>query len=72
MTGLVARREHFAYARCGMFYNGLLLPTITPVSFRCVEALTRAGEYDRSLLQRAVAMFEVRTCDALFPGLIKG
>jgi hypothetical protein len=25
----------------------------------CVEALTRAGEYERPLLQRAVAMFEV-------------
>jgi len=26
--------------------------------FRCIEALTRAGEYDRPLLQQAVKMFE--------------
>lgn len=25
----------------------------------CVEALTRAGEYDKALLQRSLAMFEV-------------
>lgn len=33
---------------------------------RCIEALTRAGEFDRPLLQRAITMFEVRTCDPLF------
>ena len=27
---------------------------------RCVEALTRAGEFEKPLLRRAVAMFEVR------------
>lgn len=27
---------------------------------RCVEALTRAGEYDAVLLNKAVKMFEVR------------
>ena len=27
---------------------------------RCIEALARAGEYDRAMLNRAVAMFEVR------------
>jgi hypothetical protein len=27
---------------------------------RCVEALTRAGEYDAKLLNEAVKMFEVR------------
>jgi hypothetical protein len=27
---------------------------------RCVEALTRAGEYDPGLLNQAVKMFEVR------------
>ena len=27
---------------------------------RCVEALTRAGEYDAGLLNQAVKMFEVR------------
>lgn len=27
---------------------------------RCVEALARAGEYDKGMLHKAVAMFEVR------------
>jgi hypothetical protein len=27
----------------------------------CVEALTRAGQYDKSMLSRAVSMFDVRT-----------
>ena len=29
------------------------------MGFRCVEALARAGEYDKALLTRAVSMFEV-------------
>ncbi|KAI5994082.1 Six-hairpin glycosidase-like protein [Pisolithus orientalis] len=35
----------------------------------CVEALTRAGEYDRPLLTRAIAMFEARSSTAAFSGL---
>ena len=26
---------------------------------RCIEALTRAGEYDKAMLTKAVSMFEV-------------
>ena len=57
---LVVRRGHFVYARYGAFHLGAALPTLRWSFFRCVEALTRAGEYDRPLLQRAIAMFEVR------------
>ena len=32
---------------------------LTSLKCRCVEALTRAGEYDKQLLQRSVSMFEV-------------
>jgi hypothetical protein len=28
---------------------------------RCIEALTRAGEYDAQLLHKAAKMFEVRS-----------
>lgn len=31
---------------------------LTGFEYRCVEALTRAGEYDKPLLNRAVGMFE--------------
>jgi GH15 family glucan-1,4-alpha-glucosidase len=36
----------------------------------CVEALTRAGEYERPLLQRAVAMFEVCPIFSNLPGSV--
>lgn len=39
------------------FRNVCLLSFFT---LRCVEALTRAGQYDKSMLSRAVTMFEVR------------
>ena len=32
-----------------------------PPFLRCIEALTRAGQYDRQLLPKAVSMFEVCT-----------
>jgi hypothetical protein len=37
----------------------VLLAVIDTIS-RCIEALTRAGQYDPPLLQQAVKMFEVR------------
>jgi GH15 family glucan-1,4-alpha-glucosidase len=36
----------------------LLLHGITLGFPRCIEALTRAGEFERPLLQRAITMFE--------------
>lgn len=61
MTASGAKKEPSA---CALFGNGTIyLLGITIYLYytlrRCVEALTRAGEYDRSMLPRAVAMFEV-------------
>lgn len=46
--------------------------TDSHVILRCIEALTRAGAYDKALLQRAVSMFEVSDSNpiALLPSLI--
>lgn len=46
------------FARCGRL-PPLRLISDNNSTFRCVEALTRAGATDRKLLLRAVAMFEV-------------
>lgn len=61
MTVLGAKKEPSV---CALFGNGTIYLLGTTIYLyytlrRCVEALTRAGEYDRSMLPRAVAMFEV-------------
>lgn len=33
------------------------------IAYRTIEALARAGEYEKGFLSRAVAMFEVRRSD---------
>lgn len=58
-----AKRVHFACAPCGKISKGWHIYLPHPCLYmlsRCVEALTRAGKYDRSFLHKAVAMFEVR------------
>jgi hypothetical protein len=56
---LVERRERFA---CVRHLASILCspPDGTTGTLWCVEALTRAGQYDPALLQKAVNMFEVR------------
>jgi hypothetical protein len=55
-----AKKERFVCARSGARgWQKLLLFLISYT--RCIEALTRAGTYDKVLLQRAISMFEVST-----------
>ena len=54
--------EEGTFCLCAKFAPLMFLRTnivITPGTLWCVEALTRAGQYDSALLSRAVAMFEV-------------
>ena len=55
-----AKKEHFVCARSGA--RGLSTVSLFLISStRCIEALTRAGTYDKALLQQAISMFEVST-----------
>ena len=38
--------------------------------FRCIEALARAGEYEKPLLNKAIAMFEVRRAFSAVPAVL--
>lgn len=58
-TVLEARRERSA---CAPFGRRHVLPPTHPITRqsmgRTIEALTRAGEFDKSMLAKAVTMFE--------------
>ena len=60
MMGSVAKKERSVSARSGQFTRRFSLDFFVPMPIRCVEALTRAGEFEKPLLYRAVSMFEVR------------
>jgi hypothetical protein len=56
----VERRERSACVRHLASVLCIHHPDDTTGTLWCVEALTRAGQYDPALLQKAVNMFEVR------------
>ena len=56
------RRARFACVPCGACHNFFYAPNHISLTGdtldRTIEALTRAGEYDKSMLAKAMTMFE--------------
>jgi hypothetical protein len=58
-TALVEKKEHSVSVSALSYWSTDVADGVSEGTLWCVEALTRAGQYDPELLEKAVSMFEV-------------